>query len=85
MATSSGHLEGLGETLIPAINRLQDIFSQVDKFLECLSLLSDAVVLCRHSLIALQRSALALARANSLWFMSAGLRFRRHISRRQHM
>ncbi|KAL3159687.1 hypothetical protein ABBQ38_010093 [Trebouxia sp. C0009 RCD-2024] len=29
MATSSGHLEGLGETLIPAINRLQDIFSQM--------------------------------------------------------
>lgn len=29
MTTSSGHLEGLGETLIPAINRLQDIFSQV--------------------------------------------------------
>lgn len=29
MATSSAHLEGLGETLIPAINRLQDIFSQV--------------------------------------------------------
>lgn len=31
MANSSGHLEGLGETLIPAINRLQDIFSQVAK------------------------------------------------------
>ena len=29
MVTPSGHLEGLGETLIPAINRLQDIFSQV--------------------------------------------------------
>ena len=29
MSGPPGHIEGLGETLIPAINRLQDIFSQV--------------------------------------------------------
>ena len=29
MVNATPQLEGLGETLIPAINRLQDIFSQV--------------------------------------------------------
>ena len=29
MVNATAQLEGLGETLIPAINRLQDIFSQV--------------------------------------------------------
>lgn len=30
MVNATPQLEGLGETLIPAINRLQDIFSQVN-------------------------------------------------------